>query len=54
LKEDVGFVEEKHGAEGVRVVEDFFEALFEAFGVGTDVAAGYLVERLFEGFGDAF
>ena len=41
LEEDVGFVEEEDGGKGYGVVEDFFEALFETFGVGADVAAGY-------------
>ncbi len=54
LEEDVGFVEEEDGVPGVGVVEDFFEAALERAGIGADVAAGYLVEGLFEGVGDAF
>ena len=54
LEEDVGFVEEEDGGEGYGVVEDFFEALFQSFGVGADVAAGHEVEGLFEGVGHAF
>lgn len=54
LEEDVGFVEEEDGGKGYGVVEDLFEAIFETFGVGADVAAGNEVEGLFEGVGYAF
>lgn len=54
LEEDVGFVEQEHGAPGVRNVEDLLQLGFEGAGVGAQLAGGDHVEGAFEEFGDAF
>ena len=52
LEEDVGFVEEENGVEGVGGFEDAFEGGFELGGVSAEFTAGYLVEGSVGELGD--